>query len=220
LYPTFRSVPPDIAGMSPEYRSVLLLAGLAVVGQAARCALLDPGDAPGAITVLGGTDSASPLAHRDSARRAAEPLGEGELIDLDRATAPDIARLPGIGPDLARRIVEDRKVHGSFGSLAALDALPGVGPGLLRRLEGHVFFSGPARPASGLQPAARGFKIGLNSATANDLATLPGIGPARAAAIVAYRESHGPFASIEGLTAVPGIGPATLDKLRPSLEIR
>lgn len=206
--------------MSPEYRSVLLLAGLAVVGQAARCALLDPGEAPGAITVLGGGDSTSPLAHRDSSRLAGQPLREGELIDIDRAAASEIARLPGIGPDLARRIVEDRKVHGSFGSLAALDALPGVGPGLLRRLEGHVFFSGPPRPASGLQPTARGFKIGLNSATANDLSTLPGIGPARATAIVAYRESHGPFASIEALTSVPGIGPATVDKLRPSLEIR
>lgn len=207
--------------MSPEYRSVLLLAGLAVVGQAARCVLLDPGEAPGAITVLGGSDSASPLAHRDSSRLAAQPLGDGELIDLDRAPAPEIARLPGIGPDLARRIVDDRKANGSFGGLAALDALPGVGPGLLRRLEGHVRFSGsPRLPAVPRQSAGLAGKIGLNSATANDLAVLPGIGPGRAAAIVAYRESHGPFASIEALTAVPGIGPATVDKLRSSLEIR
>lgn len=207
--------------MSPEYRSVLLLAGLAIVGQAARCALLDPGEAPGAIEVLGGTDSASPLAHRDSARLAGQPLKDGELIDLDRAAAADIARLPGIGPDLARRIVDDRKVYGDFGGLAALDALPGVGPGLLRRLEGHVRFSGIPRPeGTPAQAAAQAAKIGLNSATAKDLGTLPGIGAGRAAAIVAYRQSHGPFASIEALTAVPGIGPATLDKLRPFLEIR
>ena len=207
--------------MSPEYRSVLLLAGLAVVGQAARCALLDPGEAPGAISVLAGTDSTSPLAHRDSARLAGQPLKDGELIDLDRAPAAEIARLPGIGPDLARRIVEERKSHGDFGGLAALDALPGVGPGLLRRLDGHVRFSGVPRPGSPSQrQAAQPAKIGLNSATANDLATLPGIGPGRAAAIVAYRESHGPFASIEALITVPGIGPATLGKLRPLLEIR
>ena len=207
--------------MSPEYRSVLLLVGLAVVGQSVRCALLDPGEAPGAITVLGSADSASPLAHRDSSRLAGQPLKEGELIDLDRATAPEIARLPGIGPDLARRIVEDRAARGSFGGLAALDALPGVGPGLLRRLEGHVRFSGAPRPASPPQrPAEQATKVGLNSATANDLAGLPGIGPGRAAAIVAYRESHGPFASIDALTAVTGIGPATVDKLRPFLEIR
>jgi competence ComEA-like helix-hairpin-helix protein len=207
--------------MSPEYRSVLLLVGLAVVGQAARCALLDPGEAPGAITVLGDTDAASPLAHRDSARLSGQPLKDGELVDLDRAAAPEIARLPGIGPDLARRIVDDRKVHGDFGGLAALDAIPGVGPGLLRRLEGHVRFSGVPRPVGPSQPSpTQAAKIGLNSATANDLAALPGIGPGRAAAIVAYRESHGPFASIEALSAVSGIGPATVDKLRPSLEIR
>ena len=207
--------------MSPEYRSVLLLVGLAVVGQAVRCALLDPGEAPGGISLLGNTDSSSPLAHRDSSRLAGQPLKEGELIDLDRATAAEIARLPGIGPDLARRIVEDRAAHGSFGGLAALDALPGVGPGLLRRLDGHVRFSGLPRPAeSPGQAAAGAAKIGLNSATANDLATLPGIGSGRAAAIVAYRESHGPFASIDALNGVPGIGPATVDKLRPFLEIR
>jgi competence protein ComEA len=207
--------------MSPEYRSVLLLAGLAVVGQAARCALLDPGEAPGAISVLSDTDSASPLAHRDSARLSGQPLKDGELIDVDRAAAAEIARLPGIGPDLARRIVEDRKAHGDFGGLAALDALPGVGPGLLRKLEGHVRFSGVPRPASPSgRSASSAARIGLNSATANDLATLPGIGQGRAAAIVAYRESHGPFASIEGLTGVPGVGPATVDKLRPFLEIR
>ena len=206
--------------MSPEYRSVLLLAGLAVVGQAVRCALLDPGDAPGAIAVLG-ADSASPLEHRDSSRLAGQPLEQGEQIDLDRATAPEIARLPGIGPDLARRIVEDRNAHGSFGSLVALDALPGVGPGLLKRLDGHVQFSGPIRSGVvAVAGPAGAAKVGLNSATANDLAALPGLGPGRAAAIVAYRESHGPFASIEGLTAVAGIGPATVGKLRPFLEIR
>jgi competence protein ComEA len=207
--------------MSPEYRSVLLLVGLAVVGQAVRCALLDPGEAPGAVTVLGGADSASPLAHRDSSRLAGQPLKEGELIDLDRASAPEIARLPGIGPDLARRIVDDRNAHGSFGSLAALDALPGVGPGLLRRLEGHVQFSGLVRPGgAAVTGSASPASVGLNSATANELATLPGLGPGRAAAIVAYRQSHGPFASIEALTAVPGIGPSTVAKLRPFLEIR
>ncbi|HET7601620.1 MAG TPA: helix-hairpin-helix domain-containing protein [Gemmatimonadales bacterium] len=207
--------------MSPEYRSVLLLAGLAVVGQAVRCALLDPGEAPGAVTVLGDADSASPLAHRDSSRLAGQPLKEGELIDLDRATAAEIARLPGIGPDLARRIVDDRNAHGSFGSVAALDALPGVGPGLLKRLDGHVSFSGPIRPGSAaVAGPGSTAPVGLNSATANDLATLPGLGPGRAAAIVAYRQSHGPFASIEALTAVPGIGPATVVKLRPFLEIR
>ena len=78
--------------MSPEYRSVLLLAGLAVVGQAARCVLLDPGEAPGAITVLGGTDSASPLAHRDSSRLAGQPLRDGPDGTAFAGTCPQCGR--------------------------------------------------------------------------------------------------------------------------------
>ena len=43
---------------------------------------------------------------------------------------------------------------------------------------------------------------------------LPGIGPSTAAAIVAHREQHGPFSSIDGLANVRGIGPAKLEALR------
>jgi competence protein ComEA len=209
--------------MKPEYRSVLLLAGLALVGQLARCALLDPGAAPGDIVLLGdkGKDSAGIAAHRDSARDADRPLADGERIDLDRASAAEIARLPGIGPDMARRLVEYRVAHGDFGGLEALDAVPGVGPALLARVAEHVRFSGVAAPMSA--SAARSESdpsVDPNSASVNELGRLPGIGPGRAAAIVAYREAHGPFASIEALGQVPGIGPATVSKLRPFLHIR
>lgn len=56
--------------------------------------------------------------------------------------------------------------------------------------------------------------IDINSATAELLETLPGVGPATAAAIIGHRDQHGPFASVEELGDVPGIGPAKLDALR------
>jgi competence protein ComEA len=52
--------------------------------------------------------------------------------------------------------------------------------------------------------------IDLNTATASELETLPGVGPATAAAIVDDRERHGPFAAVGDLERVPGIGPAKL----------
>jgi competence protein ComEA len=55
----------------------------------------------------------------------------------------------------------------------------------------------------------------LNSATLEQLDTLPGIGPALAQQIVTYRETKGPFTSIDQLAEVPGIGPAKLEQLRP-----
>lgn len=61
--------------------------------------------------------------------------------------------------------------------------------------------------------------VNLNSASASELDTLPGIGPSKAEAIVAYRAEHGPFASVDALDDVPGIGPATLASLRDLVEV-
>lgn len=57
--------------------------------------------------------------------------------------------------------------------------------------------------------------VSLNSATLEQLDSLPGVGPAIAQDIIAYREAQGPFTSVDQLTDVPGIGPAKLEKLRP-----
>jgi competence protein ComEA len=56
--------------------------------------------------------------------------------------------------------------------------------------------------------------VDVNRATAAELETLPGVGPATAAAIVDDRERNGPFATIDELDRVPGIGPSKLDALR------
>jgi comEA protein len=62
--------------------------------------------------------------------------------------------------------------------------------------------------------------VDINSATVRELIALPGIGPATAARIIAYRTAHGSFAHIEDLDRVKGIGPATLKKLRPFIRCR
>lgn len=89
-------------------------------------------------------------------------------------------------------------------------------------------FSGSAALAHESSPAERrepsapvaAAPLDLNSATAEQLDTLPGIGPALAERIVAYRAEHGPFAQVEQLNDVKGIGDKTLEKLRPQLTLK
>lgn len=70
---------------------------------------------------------------------------------------------------------------------------------------------GAATPGDGI--------IDLNTADATLLETLPGVGPATAAAIVDHRERNGPFASVEGLLDVRGIGEAKLAQLRDLVRV-
>jgi competence protein ComEA len=57
--------------------------------------------------------------------------------------------------------------------------------------------------------------ININSAGATELEGLPGVGPVTAAAIIDYRTQNGPFATVDDLIDVTGIGPSTLEQIRP-----
>jgi competence protein ComEA len=61
--------------------------------------------------------------------------------------------------------------------------------------------------------------INLNSATAEQLDTLPGVGPSTAKAIISYRNRKGPFGKVEDLLNVPGIGPSKVAALRDQVTV-
>ena len=61
--------------------------------------------------------------------------------------------------------------------------------------------------------------VNINTATQAELETLPGIGPVSAQAIIEYRNVNGPFANIDMLIEVPGIGEATVENLRGSIGV-
>ncbi len=74
----------------------------------------------------------------------------------------------------------------------------------------------PSAPTGAAEPAG---PVDLNTASERDLDALPGVGPATAKAIVTYRESHGPFTSVDQLLEVRGIGPAKLDQLADLVRV-
>ncbi len=195
-----------------DRRAGVVLLSLAATGLVLRL-ILGGGSAPGAV-LYRATNTNRPSHDSVAARsaRLARPVVKGEKIDVDRVAAGELVRLPRIGPTLAARIVADRDSRGPFGTLAQLDRVTGVGPALLAMIEPYVVFSGRPRPRN--RSIEDPVRVRLNSATAEDLAQLPGIGATRARAIVEDRAVRGPYRSVEDLTRVKGIGMTTMERLR------
>ena len=78
---------------------------------------------------------------------------------------------------------------------------------------------GPERPSKSAEKPGQ-LLVPVNTAPASELQKLPGIGPKLAEAIIAYRKQSGPFASVEQLLEVKGIGPAKLGRMRPFVELK
>lgn len=149
-------------------------------------------------------------------------------VNVNSANQAELETLPGIGPSKAAAIIQHRSDHGPFQSLQDLDAVSGIGPATLETLDGLVEFGGAdevdpvARPAQAATPKAPpapkapstpGARVNINTASEAQLNELPGVGPAKAAAIVGERDAHGPYKSCDDLTRVQGIGPATVANL-------
>lgn len=155
-------------------------------------------------------------------QRAQTPLADGEQIDVNRAPADELRRLPGVGPSLAEALIEERK-RAPFSGPADLERVAGVGEVTARRLAPHLRFERAApRAAPAPAPAASvstgcppgGALIDLNRAGPAQLESLSGIGPALAARVIEDRNENGPFETPEAVTRVRGIGARSLARFR------
>ena len=167
----------------------------------------DPADPAGApagrivVHVVGAVVSPGVVVLADGARVAdAIAAAGGAASDADTEQL-NLARVLGDG--------EQVRVPHAGEQLAAPD--PGPSP------PGASGGGAAAGSSSGSMPG--GGVVNINTAGASELEALPGIGPALAARIVEYRDGHGPFASVDDLTDVPGIGPAKLEALRSQATV-
>jgi competence protein ComEA len=116
------------------------------------------------------------------------------------------------GLNMARRVADGEQI------VVGIAAAPGE-PTVM----GSSITSGQGPPpdasATAENDTAAGESIDLNTATVEQLDTLPGIGPVTAAAIVAWRDANGRFGSVDQLGDVEGIGPARLEKLRDLVHV-
>jgi len=116
-----------------------------------------------------------------------------EAVEAAGDFAPDADR---VRINLARRLSDGEQVY-----------IPRVGEEVL-----------PVTPPAAA-PGPLGGKININTATAEELDTLPGIGPAYAERIIKYREEFGPFKKIEDIKKVRGIGDATFEEIKDLITV-
>jgi competence protein ComEA len=166
----------------------------------------------------------SPLATRPLALRPAVVP-----IDLNQSDEHRLAAVPGIGPILARRIVERRAQQGAFSSVDDLRTVPGIGATTLERLRPYLTVRDDEAAGEPLVRAQGGDEppgvkplpteaIDLNRASLEQLRTLPGIGPVLADRI--HQEAQRQrFENVDALRRVKGIGAKTLEKLRPHVRV-
>ena len=123
-----------------ERRGAALIVLLLVLGagrdlwRASHPVMAPPVPGPGS-RGTGPEPGTGPIPDTTGSRADPSPV---RALDLNRATAGELEALPGIGPVLAGRIVEHRRVHGAFRSPDELLAVRGIGPRLLDRLRARV----------------------------------------------------------------------------------
>lgn len=155
--------------------------------------------------------------------------GGGDGAPAPSATAPPpepplvvhvagAVRAPGLYRlERGTRVADAVEAAGGPRRRASLDAVNLAAP-LADGQRIAIPFEPSAQAAAAATPSTSGSPggpVSLSSADLEALDALPGVGPATAAEIIAWRDAHGGFAAVDDLERVPGIGPAKLEALRP-----
>ncbi len=159
-------------------------------------------------------DAALPLVEPSSVTTTTAPAAPLVVHVAGAVASPGVRRLPP-----GSRVIDAVEAAGGLRADADTDRV-NLAAELVDGTQVYVPAVGEPVPpgASGSSGEASG-PIDLNTADATALETLPGVGPATAAAIIDHRERNGPFTSVDGLLDVRGIGEAKLAQIRDLVRV-
>lgn len=151
-------------------------------------------------------------------------IPEDIFVDLNTATVSELCKIPGIGNVKAQAIIDYRESYGDFYSIEEIKNVSGIGDKLFESIRDYIYVEYRERPSNDKpadepsqdqpsEPSAN-YPVNLNTATVEELCTLPNIGEERAAAILKYRSDHGGFSDIREIRNVIGISDSMFTKLR------
>ncbi|HPV30534.1 MAG TPA: ComEA family DNA-binding protein [Deltaproteobacteria bacterium] len=126
-----------------------------------------------------------------------------EMVNVNIATQEELQRVPGMDQSLAQSIIQHRQTNGPFQSVDDLAQVQGMDEQKLKGMKGHLTAE----------------KININTVKAEDLQKIPGMDQALAQSVIQYRDSNGPFQSVDDLTKVQGISDQKLESIQAYLTV-
>jgi len=147
-------------------------------------------------------------------------------ININTATAQELAQLPGIGPSTAQKIVEYRQQIGKFTSIEQLLDVPRVGTLTLQRITQYITLGEEEKPSPVSPPAVVQLekiieekqKFNLNTITEEELVNL-GFSSTAAKNVIRYRIKVGNFKSVDELYKIPYVDHSVVDKIKEKLYV-
>ncbi len=149
------------------------------------------------------------------------------LLDVNIADTSQFVALRGIGPVLARRIVNYRDVMGGFSSIDQIANVYGIKPEVFEEIKGSLYTNSSTIPASAYNTRSvpqqnvskEILNVDINIADAEDFAQLPGIGKVLSQRIINYRNALGGFEETSQISKVFNLKPEVFERVVPYLYV-